>query len=472
MINGKGKVAVFTLGCKVNQYDSESLRQQFCRAGFTPVDFSQQADIYLVNSCAVTNEAARKSRQMVRRARRKNPSALVVLTGCYPQAVDTIGKGAARDRKLICRLPADLICGMQQRGEIVNLCTRMLNQQQDDNRPRAPESGLSASDDWQWWPQRRLDRFSGGQRAYVKIQEGCEEYCAYCIIPHARGPLRSRPMGEVLGEVRQLVSAGHSEIVLTGIHLAAYGRECPAEISLQRLIGLIGRISGHWRLRLSSLEPMDVCENLISLLGQSPRVAQHLHLPLQSGSDRILRKMGRPYSRDHFQSLVELARAHMPDVGLTTDIMVGFPGETEQDHRETVRFVKKMRFSRIHVFPFSARPGTRAHHMDDNVQSPIAERRRDEMLQVARESSTEFHRKQVGAAKRVLLEQRIDDLSDLPLGLSTKARSSTGDIYFGYTGNYIPTWVDTGSRSEAAPGQLVDVELREGSDRGCWAFLC
>ena len=318
------------------------------------------------------------------------------------------------------------------------------------------------------WSQRlstydspRVSSYSGHSRALVKVQEGCDEFCAYCLIPYLRGPVRGRPPKEIVAEVTRLVDGGFREVVLTGIHLGAYER-CPdIDESLPGLLERLLRIPGRWRLRLSSVEPMDLDDRLFEVMASSSRMARHLHLPLQSGTGRTLERMGRRYTPSQYCELVDQARGHMPDLGLSTDVMVGFPGEEEEDHSRTLDFARKIRFSRIHAFPFSVRPGTRAARMDDQVPPEIIRRRRDDVLELARDSAAAFHQEQVDRSAEVLVE---DQRNDHPFVAGPRGWTH----YYGYTGNYVPTWV-LAPDGAFRVGQILRVQVVDAAQEGCLA---
>lgn len=450
------RVAVHVLGCKTNQYDGRALCEEFERQGFTVVDFPEEADAYVISGCAVTREAAAKSRRAARRARRLGPDAAVAVVGCYPQSVVTAEQD--EERRRLEEIPVDFLAGVGGPQEVVTAVTDILLGRGIE---RSMVRNLWTGDVPTYGP-RGVSGFTDRGRAVVKIQDGCDEFCTYCVIPYARGPLRSRPRDEVTDEVRRLLGAGYREIVLTGIHLGAYSRGPGADVPFTRLVEELSAIEGDWRLRLSSLEPMDVDEDLFAVMASERRVARHLHLPLQSGSDRVLKGMGRRYSRREYRELVDLARRHMPGLGLSTDIMVGFPGETGDDHRETVAFVRGIGFSRIHVFPFSPRPGTRAARLPGGVCPDRRRRRRDELLEVARASALQFHRGQLGKTVRVLLEKRVG-ADQVPFD------TGADSLFHGYSGSYVPTWV-AGARP-GDEGSLRDARVVDAASGGCLALL-
>ena len=449
-----------TLGCKVNQYDAEQLREQFERADFETVSFETTADAYVIASCAVTGEAAAKTRRMVRRARRKNSGAVVALLGCYPQAVLGHG-GDAEEEDRLRQLPADLVSGVGERESIVSSVKELIERRGASDHRRIPDPWRDPPDSIEH--DDGISNFDEHTRAFVKIQDGCDQFCSYCLIPHLRGPLRARRSDDILRQAQQLIRAGHREIVLTGIHLGAYERSSGADATLANLVESLCSISGNWRLRLSSLEPMDVEEDLFETLAQSRRAAPHLHLPLQHGSDAVLREMARPYSSGDFRQLIVRLRELIPGVGVSTDVMVGFPGENDSDHRQNLEFVREIRFSRLHVFPYSRRPGTRATEMEGEVPPEVKRRRRDDMLKLGRLCSSRFHEMQVGKMVEVLVERSVDGAEEIPVAGVTAA----GEIYHGYSGNYVPVWFSSSSRADLT-GELWCVEITEACSEGCW----
>ncbi len=389
------RCAFFTLGCKVNQYDTESLAELFRRRGYEIVDFDSEADVYCINTCTVTQVADKKSRQAVRRAKRRNPKAIVVAVGCYAQVAP---------EEVSAIRGVDVVIGTQGRADIVDLVDLAMAKKSESPlvavregipRPVFEEMPISC-------PTKRI-------RGFVKIQEGCDEFCAYCKVPFARGPSRSRKPQSIIEEVKRLVDSGIREIVLTGIHIGAYGRDCHMP-NVKRTLGLpclleeIHNIPNLGRVRLSSIEPLDIDECLIEKVRELPKVARHFHIPLQSGDDQILAAMGRRYTTLDYLRIVERVRQMIPEVSVTTDIMVGFPGETEENHRRSCEFAKSLKFSRMHVFKFSRRPGTRAYHMERQVDSKTKRFRSEKMIQIANELESEFCRSLIGKEEMMLVE--------------------------------------------------------------------
>ncbi|MDR2006789.1 MAG: tRNA (N(6)-L-threonylcarbamoyladenosine(37)-C(2))-methylthiotransferase MtaB [Acidaminococcales bacterium] len=382
------KVAFLTLGCKVNQADSGAMEQLFRQAGYLAVDFTEPADVYIINTCVVTDTAEHKSRQLIRRAARQNPNAVIAVTGCYPQ----IGAEAVKHIKGV-----DLIVGTDRRREIVSLVEKA---RQSGCLDAAGALSLDAG--FEELPSGNVNTRT---RAYLKIQEGCDQYCSYCVIPYARGPSRSRPLESVRTQTSRLVEAGFREIVLIGIHLGAYGAEKPAAGNLCAAVKTALSVDNLERLRLGSIEPTELDFELLSLLKNDRRLCRHLHLPLQSGCDAVLRAMKRPYGTADFQRIVDEVRCCVPDVAITTDIIAGFPGETPAMFAETCAFVEKMAFSRAHIFPFSPRAGTPAADFSGQVGREEKIARTKELARIAKKSEEKFLSGLLGKEREVLFEQ-------------------------------------------------------------------
>ena len=424
------RVAFTTLGCKVNQYDSEAMAELFRKAGYDVVGFDRVAEVYVINTCTVTGRGAAKSRQLIRQAVQRNPAAAVMVAGCYPQT-------AAGE---VLAIPGvSVAIGTADRHRVVELAEEARARLEaagggEDPRPVNAVGDVMAAREFEETP---VEAFSGRTRAAVKVQEGCDYRCTYCIVPFARGPVRSRPAAEVITEVRRLVEAGFKEIVLTGIHLGSYGLDRPragggraqAGAVLVELIRQVRTVPGLWRLRLSSLEPAHANPDLIALLASEPKLCRHLHLSLQSGSPAILRRMGRHYTADEYRRTVQALRARVPLLGLSTDVMVGFPGETEEHFRESLTFVREMAFSRLHVFPFSPRPGTPAASYPDQVPRAVKEYRSRRMIELGRELALEYHRRWIGRAVEVLVEGRAGEGLEAPAQDAAPVWQGHNDTY-------------------------------------------
>ncbi|MBO8127419.1 MAG: tRNA (N(6)-L-threonylcarbamoyladenosine(37)-C(2))-methylthiotransferase MtaB [Firmicutes bacterium] len=429
------KVAAVTLGCKVNQYDTEAVLESFAARGFKVVPAEEEADAYLINTCTVTNVADKKSRQLVRKIIREHPDAVVAVFGCYTQT---------QPEKIEAIPGVSIVVGTQRRAELVDLVTEAL-----EAKGKAPLKNLVEPFKRPGFEELVVSNFGEKVRAVLKIQEGCQQFCAYCKVPYARGPERSREVEAVLATAENLIAEGYKEIVLTGIHLASYGRDLEPATSLLEISQKIADLPGLARLRLSSIEPTDVSQGLLELITQHPVVCAHLHLPLQSGSDTVLRRMRRKYTTKEYLKIVEDARALNPDVGVTTDVIVGFPGETDEEYAETVAFVKEVGFSRLHVFPYSRRSGTPAAKMPGQIPASVKNRRSQELIQVGQELAAAFHRRYIGKSVSVLFEEVKEGLAK------------------GYTENYIRIMANIEGVSDLdVVGSIRPVLLRESDAAG------
>ena len=387
-------VAFHTLGCKVNQYDSQAMLELFEQAGYQPGDFDQPCDVYVVNTCTVTGTGDKKSLQAVRRARRLNPAADIIVCGCMAQ----------RDgEKLLADTDARLILGTARRAEIVTLLEQA---QREHTRLCAVTDVRRAA-----FEPLLITRQEGRTRATLKIQEGCDRFCTYCIIPYVRGGIRSRSVQDVRDEAARLAQAGYREIVLTGIHLTSYGRDLKNGDTLLSVIRAVHDIAGVERIRLGSLEPVIATADFARALGEMPKLCPQFHLALQSGCDSVLRRMRRRYDTAAFRESAQALRAVFPDCALTTDVMSGFPGETDAEHRQSLDFCREMRFARMHVFPYSEREGTAAASMPDPVPRHIREERARELIALGAGMAEDYRRAQLGTVRRVLFEQCAEGVS-------------------------------------------------------------
>lgn len=393
------KIAFYTLGCKVNQADTASMEGIFRKAGYEVVDFSDTADVYLINTCVVTNTGQRKSRQIINRAVRNHPMSLVAVTGCYPQT-------APEEVKAIDGV--DVIIGNQDRGQIVELIEQSMLSKKEAVLDNVQKMTVDTK-----FEELGVGTETDKTRAFLKIQEGCNQYCTYCIIPYARGPLRSRSLDNIKEEVAKLVEAGYKEVVLIGIHLGCYGKELVKDgknITLYDAVKSALSVDGICRLRLGSLESVEVETRLLDLMAKDSRLCRHLHLPLQSGCDKVLKDMHRPYDTTRFASLLKEIRLKIPNVAITTDIIVGFPGETEEDFEHTLTFVKQCKFAKMHIFPYSKRQGTPAAKMQNQVDDNTKAQRVAKLNDVDREMHNKFLQAMIGKEEEVLFEQLVDDI--------------------------------------------------------------
>jgi len=396
------RVAVYTLGCKVNQYESALLAGLFSERGYQVVDFEDTADVYVINTCTVTHLGDRKSRQLIRRAVRANPAAVVAVTGCYAQT----SPGELTEIEGV-----DLVVGTRDRARLVELV-------ENTAKGRSPVNAVSdykAGDEFEEIAAMPMQE---RVRAYLKVQDGCDNFCTYCIVPYARGPLRSRQPDKIIAAAGKLVEAGFKEIVITGIQTGAYGKDLDNKITLAGLMRRLSGIPGLLRLRLSSVEPHDITLELVETLSASPVFCRHLHVPLQSGDDQILVRMGRRYTTFEYLRLVDVLRENMPGLGLTTDVMVGFPGETGENFLNTCRMVQKVSFSGLHVFKFSPRRGTPAAAFEGRVDAKTMDARSRRLIQLGRKLSARFASSHLGLELDVLAEQTYKGGSNLYEGLT------------------------------------------------------
>ena len=420
------KIAFYTLGCKVNQADTASMENLFLRSGHQLVSFDGEADVYIINTCVVTNTGQRKSRQTIHRAIRKNPNALIVVTGCYPQT-------AAEEVKAIAGV--DMIIGNQDRAQIVQLVEERLAHRQTDTLDAVHKLTASTA-----FEEMAAGDITDKTRAFLKIQEGCNQFCTYCIIPYARGPLRSRSLESIRTETQRLISAGFKEIVLIGIHLGCYGKENPDGPTLYDAVKTVLDVPGVQRLRLGSLESVEVEPRLLTLMQEDAHFCRHLHLPLQSGCDKTLQAMHRPYTTAKFKTLLADIKTRVPDIAITTDVIAGFPGETEADFETTCKFAESCGFSKMHIFPFSARKGTPAEKFAGAVTEAVKKERADILGRIDETMHKAFLQAMVGQKTEVLFEQ------------------PAGEDYFeGLTGNYQRVFVKSGGRNLG--GEILPVKI-------------
>ena len=410
-------IACLTLGCKVNQYDTEAMREAFERLGYVSVPFDGPADVYLINTCTVTGTGDQKSMKLIRRAFREHPEAGIIVAGCLAQ----------RDAQRV-RLPGvRLILGTRDRARVAELYERALNENQ-------VICAVGAEEGWMF-EHLTVQRHEGHTRAVMKIQEGCDNRCAYCVIPSVRGPVRSMPLAEVAAEAKALGAAGYKELVVTGIHLMSYGRDLG--LTLVDALRAIHEAEGVERIRLGSLEPVNVTDEFVSALRQMPKICPQFHLSMQSGSEGVLRRMRRRYNPRQYLEAARRLQAAFPGCALTTDVIAGFPGETDEEHRETLAFIEEVGFARIHVFPFSPRTGTEAAGMPGQVPEAVKKARAAELIALGDRLEQEFVRSLVGTAQRVLFEEEGE-----------------GGLAEGYTENYVRVL------APGMPGETREVAIR------------
>lgn len=421
--------ALHNLGCKVNSYETEAMQQLLEAAGYQIVPFHEKADVYLINTCSVTNMADRKSRQMLHRARKQNPDAVVVAAGCYVQSAS---------EELKKDLAVDVIIGNNKKQDLVEILEEYF---QEKHQVHVIDIGNT-----QEYEKLKISRIADHTRAFLKVQDGCNQFCSYCIIPYTRGRVRSRRPEDVESEVRTLAEKGYREVVLTGIHLSSYGVDFTEEKeNLLGLIQRIHRIPGIERIRLGSLEPRIVTEEFASELAALPKLCPHFHLSLQSGCDETLKRMNRHYTAAEYARGCEILRKAFEQPAITTDVIVGFPGETEEEFQETKRFLEQIGFYEMHIFKYSRRAGTRADRMPEQIPEQIKTLRSDELLELEKRLSEQYRRSFLGKKTEILLEEetQID-----------------GKVYMiGHTREYVKAVVplEKGRKNQMAEGVLTEM---------------
>ncbi len=401
-------VAFYTLGCKVNHYETEAIWQLFKENGYERKEFEAMADVYVINTCTVTNTGDKKSRQIIRRAIRKNPDAVICVTGCYAQT-------SPAD---VLAIPGvDIVIGTQDR-------IKMLDYIEQYKKERQPINAVGNIMKSRVFEEMDVPSFSDRTRASLKIQEGCNNFCTFCIIPWARGLMRSRDPKEVIRQARQLVQAGYKEIVLTGIHTGGYGADLKDYTLADLLKDLETHVKGLKRVRISSIEASQITDEMIEVIKNSKIVVRHLHIPLQSGSDSVLKRMRRKYSMEFFAERLNRLKEALPGLAITSDVIVGFPGETEEEFMETYNFIKEHKFSELHVFPYSKRTGTPAARMENQVDEEVKNERVHRLITLSEQLAKEYASRFEGEILEVIPEDKY-------------AEDPAGNLYEGYSDNYL-----------------------------------
>lgn len=420
-------VSLHTLGCKVNHYETEAIWQLFKEQGYERAEFDHQSDVYVINTCTVTNTGDKKSRQVIRRAIRQNPDAVICVTGCYAQTSPA---------EIMAIPGVDIVVGTQDREKMLGYIDQYRNERQPINAVRNIMKNRV-------YEELDVPAFTDRTRASLKIQEGCNNFCTFCIIPWARGLMRSRDPEEVIRQAQQLVDAGYLEIVLTGIHTGGYGQDFKDYNLAQLLRDLEAQVKGLKRLRISSIEASQLTDEVIEVLQNSEIVVNHLHIPIQSGSDTVLKRMRRKYTMEFFAERLEKLKIALPDLAVTSDVIVGFPGETEEEFMETYNFIRDHKFSELHVFPYSQRTGTPAARMDDQIDEEIKNERVHRLIALNDQLAKEYASRFEGEVLEVIPEERFKD-------------GDNENLYVGYTTNYLKVIFEG---TEEMVGQLVKVKI-------------
>jgi threonylcarbamoyladenosine tRNA methylthiotransferase MtaB len=422
-------VAFHTLGCKVNHYETEAIWQIFKQEGYERVDFEARSDVYIINTCTVTNTGDKKSRQVIRRAIRKNPDAVVCVTGCYAQTSPA---------EIMAIPGVDIVIGTQDR-------IKMLSYIEEYKKERQPINAVGNIMKSRVYEELDVPAFTDRTRASLKIQEGCNNFCTFCIIPWARGLMRSRDPKEVIYQAQQLVDAGYKEIVLTGIHTGGYGEDMKDYNFAKLLRDLEAQVKGLKRLRISSIEASQITDEVIEVIDQSNVIVRHLHIPIQSGSNTVLKRMRRKYTMEFFAERLSRLKEALPGLAVTSDVIVGFPGETEEEFMETYQFIKDHQFSELHVFPYSKRTGTPAARMEDQVDEEVKNERVHRLISLSDQLAKEYASKFEGEVLEVIPEERYKEDPD-------------SGLFVGFTDNYLKVVFPA---TEEMIGQIVKVKIEK-----------
>lgn len=428
------KAALHNLGCKVNAYETEAMQELLENSGYEIVPFKEGADVYIVNTCTVTNMADRKSRQMLHRARKMNPEAIIVAAGCY---VQTLKEGQEIDPSI------DIVIGNDQKQDLVSILEAY------DKRHEPEHTALLELDEIgrvKEYREMHLSKTAEHTRAYIKVQDGCNQFCSYCIIPYARGRVRSRLPQQVVAEVTHLAKTGYQEVVLTGIHLSSYGIDLEEDVTLLSLIQAVHQIEGLKRIRLGSLEPRIITEEFAHALAGMEKICPHFHLSLQSGCNKTLERMNRRYTAEEYYEKCCLLREVFEHPALTTDVIVGFPGETEEEFRESMAFVEKVEFYETHIFKYSKREGTKAAVMPDQVPEEIKTKRSNAFIALGKENQKKYENYYIGKRVEVLVEEH--------------AKIQGEDLQVGHTREYIKVALQSDKNLQ---NTIVNVEINKDS---------
>ncbi|MEH6941199.1 tRNA (N(6)-L-threonylcarbamoyladenosine(37)-C(2))-methylthiotransferase MtaB [Bacillus sp. JJ722] len=420
-------VAFHTLGCKVNHYETEAIWQLFKAENYERVDYEAKSDVYVINTCTVTNTGDKKSRQVIRRAIRKNPDAVICVTGCYAQTSPA---------EILAIPGVDVVVGTQDRNKMIPYIEQF-------KQERQPINGVGNIMKSRVYEELDVPAFTDRTRASLKIQEGCNNFCTFCIIPWARGLMRSRKPEEVIRQAQQLVDAGYKEIVLTGIHTGGYGEDMKDYNLAMLLRDLEEKVVGLKRIRISSIEASQISDEVVEVLRSSNKVVRHLHIPLQSGSDSVLKRMRRKYTMEYFGERLRALKDALPGLAITSDVIVGFPGETEEEFKETYDFIKEYQFSELHVFPYSKRTGTPAARMEDQVDEDVKNERVHRLIALSDQLAKEYASNFENEVLEMIPEERFTE-------------GENEGLYVGYTDNYLKVVF---SGNEDMIGEIVKIKI-------------
>lgn len=419
------KVALFTLGCRVNSYESEAMAEKFIKDGYEVVDFEDFADVYVINTCTVTNMGDKKSRQMISRARRKNPDAIIAVVGCYSQiASDDVAKIEG----------VDVVLGSRNKGEVVY----WVNRTREEKKQIVEVNDVLRNKNFE---ELAINEYQDKTRAFLKIQDGCNKFCTYCLIPFARGAVCSKSPETILKEVKELSENGFKEIILSGVHTASYGVDLKEDWNLVRVLKEIDKVEGIERIRIGSIDPNFFTDEVIEDVSTIEKLCPHFHLSLQSGCDATLRRMNRKYTAEDYKRAVDSLRRHMRDVSITTDVIVGFPGESQEEFEATYKFLSEIKLSKMHIFKYSKREGTKAAEMPFQVDGNLKEERSKRLIDLNAKLEVEFMEKFIGREMKVLFEE---------------LHGENNNQYVGYTENYMKVVAES---MEDVSGKIIKTKL-------------
>ena len=422
------KVAFSTLGCRVNHYESEAMAEKFIREGYEVTEFTEVADVYVINTCTVTNMGDKKSRQIISRARRLNPDAIIAVVGCYSQI-------APKEVSAIDGV--DVVLGTRNKGDVVYY----VNKSRDEQAAQIYVESVLRNKKFE---ALNIEEYQDKTRAFLKIQDGCNRFCAYCIIPYSRGSVCSKEPRQVLDEINKLSEHGFKEIILSGIHTASYGLDLDGEITLVDLLEEIEKLDGIERVRIGSIEPAFFTPEVVEKIKNMKKLCPQFHLSLQSGCNATLKRMNRRYTAEEYERIVNILRENIKDVSITTDVIVGFPGETEEEFNETYEFLKRIKLTKTHVFKYSPREGTKAATMPNQLDGTVKDKRSKALIELNNKNEGDFTKSIVGRVMDVLIEQPV---------------KGKDDVYEGYTRNYVK--VEVKGIEEDLKGRIVNCKIEE-----------
>lgn len=430
-IEGKLRVAFATLGCRVNHYETEAMAEKFIREGYEVTEFENFADVYVINTCSVTNMSDKKSRQIIGRARRTNPEAIIAAVGCYSQvSPDEVAKIEG----------VDVVLGTRNKGDIVYY----VNKAKDEKKPQLMVGEVLRNKQFE---DLNIEEYQDKTRAFLKIQDGCNRFCAYCLIPYTRGTTCSKDPKKVLSEIKKLNEHGFKEVILSGIHTASYGVDLDGDITLVSLLEEIEKLDGIERVRIGSIEPCFFTDEVIEKMKKMKKLCPQFHLSLQSGCDATLKRMNRRYTAKEYEDAVNKIRENLKDASITTDVIVGFPGETDEEFNETYEYLKRLKLTKTHIFKFSPRKGTKAADMPNQIDGTVKDQRSKVLIELNNKNENEFAKSLVGRELDVLIEQEV---------------SKKPGIFEGYTRNYVK--VEILNANENMIGEIVSCQIEDAKD--------